>query len=55
VGAEGEAPVTYRLVLDRAHQHRAVCSCGWTSEPVSAAGLAGAAWDVHRDGDHATE
>jgi hypothetical protein len=27
---------------------RAVCNCGWVSEPKSTAGLAGAASDAHR-------
>lgn len=27
---------------------RAVCSCGWTSEPYPSAGLAGSAWDRHK-------
>jgi hypothetical protein len=26
---------------------RAICECGWTSPSAHAAGLAGAAWDVH--------
>ena len=30
-----------------AGQFVAMCSCGWRSEPVSAAGLAGAAADAH--------
>ena len=31
----------------------AVCSCGWRSEPFSSAGLAGSAWDRHRDEERA--
>ena len=38
---------------------RAVCSCGWRTEIMGSAGLAGAAWDEHvrtqhtgRDSEH---
>ena len=27
----------------------AACGCGWISDRVSSAGLAGATWDLHRD------
>lgn len=30
-------------------RHLAVCSCGWKSAPTTTAGMAGTAWDQHRD------
>jgi hypothetical protein len=37
----------YRVeMLDRGRA-TSVCTCGWRSEPVFSAGLAGAAWDAH--------
>ena len=30
----------------------AVCSCGWRSERMGTAGLAGSNWDRHAESDH---
>jgi hypothetical protein len=45
--------MTERFQLERRGQaHVAVCTCGWRSAPHHTAGLAGAAWDLHRAADH---
>jgi hypothetical protein len=40
----------YSLEQTAGRRHVAVCTCGWTSDALSTAGMAGAAWDAHRDG-----
>lgn len=37
---------SFRIVL-RDEQARAICTCGWQSEPSINAGMAGAMWDQH--------
>lgn len=41
------AHVSFTVRQERSYM-RAECSCGWQSERVSSAGLAGALWDEHR-------
>lgn len=38
-----------RIDFLRPSRFRAVCTCGWHSDPVLSAGLAGSLWDRHRD------
>ena len=46
--------VRHTYVVDAASEGgvRAVCTCGWKSQPVAAAGLAGAVWDEHSQESH---
>lgn len=37
---------SFRIVL-RDELARAICTCGWQSEPSINAGMAGAMWDQH--------
>ena len=36
-----------RIDFRRPARFTAVCTCGWQSEPMTSAGLAGAVWDRH--------
>ena len=48
MGVEGPQRFTYHLVLGQGGRaQHAVCSCGWRSDSVAAAGIAGALWDDH--------
>jgi hypothetical protein len=37
----------YSVQLAPKHRYVGRCTCGWTSEPAPAAGIAGAMWDEH--------
>ena len=44
----------YAIEVERGRA-TARCCCGWASESVGSAGLAGALWDRHRSADHADD
>ena len=48
MGVEEPERFTYRTVSGQGGRaHQAVCSCGWRSDWMPTAGLAGAMWDDH--------
>lgn len=44
---------TYEIEFDQKRKkYVAVCTCGWRSESLSRAGMAGAQWDTHKEEEH---